>query len=234
RKACACMDSLLSGRSIYLLKRSLQSFQSLHWVSTLLEMGCEKKTGSTVYFWLQFTEMHGFLQSHFILVPDLDMRNLIVEHAKHTTLHLNAVSLFHLNMYSFSFSEATDFMLFMCLNICTSLKFHLQLKQLLAEPQPQLTKPLPAPKNDQEEEGFLNEEEDEHGDTLYVGHVGRTVSYEFWICCDIYEKYSDTKVGNHVFVSFIIGESCSFHYLQYRVGLHSPFATKKSPERSPH
>lgn len=71
KKIFACTDfPVSSGRSIYLLKRCLQSFQSLLWVSTLPEMGCKKKTGC---LWLLFTVMRGYFLWLFILVLGLDL-----------------------------------------------------------------------------------------------------------------------------------------------------------------
>ncbi|KAI3961439.1 hypothetical protein MKW92_034006 [Papaver armeniacum] len=66
-----------SVRSIYLLKRSLLSFQSLHCGSYLLEMRSKKRTG---YLWLRFTVMRGYLHSIFILVPELDLIESIGMH----------------------------------------------------------------------------------------------------------------------------------------------------------
>ncbi|KAI3997497.1 hypothetical protein MKX01_008104 [Papaver californicum] len=69
--------------------------------------------------------------------------------------------------------------------------------QRVAEPQPKFTKPLPAPKDDDddddEEEGSLDEEEDEHGDTLCGACGENYASDEFWICCDICEKWFHGK-----------------------------------------
>ncbi|KAI3991853.1 hypothetical protein MKX01_012798 [Papaver californicum] len=68
--------------------------------------------------------------------------------------------------------------------------------QRVAEPQPKFTKPLPAPKDDdeeEEEEGSLDEEEDEHGDTLCGACGENYASDEFWICCDICEKWFHGK-----------------------------------------
>ncbi|XP_026450257.1 probable mediator of RNA polymerase II transcription subunit 37c [Papaver somniferum] len=53
-------------------RRSLHGFLSLHWESTLLEMGCKKTTS---YLWFRFTVMRDYLQLHFILVPYLDLKN---------------------------------------------------------------------------------------------------------------------------------------------------------------
>ncbi|RZC49422.1 hypothetical protein C5167_017852 [Papaver somniferum] len=66
--------------------------------------------------------------------------------------------------------------------------------QRVAEPQPKFAKPLPAPKDDDdEEEGSLDEEEDEHGDTLCGACGENYASDEFWICCDICEKWFHGK-----------------------------------------
>ncbi|MCL7030585.1 hypothetical protein MKW94_021355, partial [Papaver nudicaule] len=69
--------------------------------------------------------------------------------------------------------------------------------QRVAEPQPKFTKPQPAPKDDddddEEEEGSLDEEEDEHGDTLCGACGENYASDEFWICCDVCEKWFHGK-----------------------------------------
>ncbi|WJX58651.1 hypothetical protein P8452_44084 [Trifolium repens] len=55
RKTFAFMDfRVSSGRSICLLRKCRLSFQSLHWVSTLLEMECKKRIGS---LWFLYTAM---------------------------------------------------------------------------------------------------------------------------------------------------------------------------------
>lgn len=71
RKIYASMDFPMStGKLLYLQKRFLQSFLSLHQASTLLEMECKKKIG---YPWWLCTVMHGYLLLHFILALDLDL-----------------------------------------------------------------------------------------------------------------------------------------------------------------
>ena len=71
KKIFAFMDiPVSSGKSIYLLKRCLQSFQSLHQVLTLPEMGCKRRTG---YPWLLSTVMLGYFLWPFILVLGLDL-----------------------------------------------------------------------------------------------------------------------------------------------------------------
>lgn len=53
------------------------------------------------------------------------------------------------------------------------------------------TKPPSQPKDD--EEGMDDEEEDEHGDTLCGACGDNYASDEFWICCDICEKWFHGK-----------------------------------------
>ena len=51
----------------------------------------------------------------------------------------------------------------------------------------------PEPKDDDEDEEGLEEEEDEHGDAL-CGACGENYGQdEFWICCDICEKWFHGK-----------------------------------------
>ncbi|XP_058213568.1 PHD finger protein ALFIN-LIKE 4-like isoform X2 [Rhododendron vialii] len=51
----------------------------------------------------------------------------------------------------------------------------------------------PKAKKEEEEEGLDEEEEDEHGDTLCGACGGNYASDEFWICCDICEKWFHGK-----------------------------------------
>ncbi|KAL4184208.1 hypothetical protein AMTRI_Chr11g158860 [Amborella trichopoda] len=67
---------------------------------------------------------------------------------------------------------------------------------LLAQPRPSesQTKVLKAaPPRDEEESGDEEEEEDEHGDTLCGACGENYASDEFWICCDVCEKWFHGK-----------------------------------------
>ncbi|XP_026398764.1 PHD finger protein ALFIN-LIKE 4-like isoform X1 [Papaver somniferum] len=61
-----------------------------------------------------------------------------------------------------------------------------------SEPQPtKYAKPTPPPRDD--EEGLEDDEEDEHGDALCGACGENYAADEFWICCDICEKWFHGK-----------------------------------------
>ncbi|OVA08904.1 zinc finger protein [Macleaya cordata] len=62
--------------------------------------------------------------------------------------------------------------------------------QRVSEPQGKYSKPM-QPKDD--EEGMEDEDEEEHGDTLCGACGENYASDEFWICCDICEKWFHGK-----------------------------------------
>lgn len=65
-------------------------------------------------------------------------------------------------------------------------------KQRAPEPQVKQTKPLELPKDDEVEE-LDEEDEDEHGETLCGACGEHYGTDEFWICCDICEKWFHGK-----------------------------------------
>ncbi|KAM7490624.1 hypothetical protein LguiA_033545 [Lonicera macranthoides] len=61
------------------------------------------------------------------------------------------------------------------------------------ESQPKYPKGVPPPKDEEEEGVEEEEEEDEHGDALCGACGENYTSVEFWICCDICEKWFHGK-----------------------------------------
>lgn len=61
-----------------------------------------------------------------------------------------------------------------------------------AEPQPKYP-PKPSLPKDEDDEGLEEDEEEEHGDTLCGACGENYASDEFWICCDICEKWFHGK-----------------------------------------
>jgi ferredoxin len=67
--------------------------------------------------------------------------------------------------------------------------YHVQ--QRAAEPQAKMSRPPPPPAK--EEEDTVEEDEDEHGDTYCGSCGGNYTADEFWIGCDICEKWYHGK-----------------------------------------
>ena len=65
-------------------------------------------------------------------------------------------------------------------------------KQRSSEPQIKTTKAVQS-KDEEEEGGLEEEEEEEHGETLCGACGENYASDEFWICCDICEKWFHGK-----------------------------------------
>lgn len=60
-----------------------------------------------------------------------------------------------------------------------------------SEPHPRYTKAVQS--KDEDEEGLEDDDEDEHGETLCGACGENYASDEFWICCDICEKWFHGK-----------------------------------------
>ena len=65
-------------------------------------------------------------------------------------------------------------------------------QQRVSESQSKQSKPM-QPKDEDEGLDEEEEEEDEHGETLCWACGENYASYEFWICCDIFEKWFHGK-----------------------------------------
>ncbi|KAG9143280.1 hypothetical protein Leryth_010209 [Lithospermum erythrorhizon] len=185
------MNELTAGRLIYLLKTP-QSFRSLLWALTLLEMGCKKRTGC---HWSLCTVMHGCLLLPSILEPDLDLN-------KPGFLSLITTDFADWRKSKRLFNMIND--LPTVFEVVTgsakkqqkeksAVSNHSSSKSKSNSKPGKLTKPQPREEDEEEEEILDEEDDDEHGETL-CGACGESyASDEFWICCDICEKWFHGK-----------------------------------------
>ncbi|KAA0062707.1 PHD finger protein ALFIN-LIKE 3-like [Cucumis melo var. makuwa] len=69
------------------------------------------------------------------------------------------------------------------------------------------------------------EDEDEHGDTLCRACGENCASDEFWICCDIYEKWFNGKFVGHLQPNCL---KCSFGFIENQFVLGVPSSSPKT------